>query len=1475
MHARFTVSAKTLATLAFSLSLASPLLARADKLAPLLIGNPPASTDRLNLSEVNKAKPTPLFVVVDTPYEIWSGQGTYLHVAVYDEAFAPVNGATVYLGTKPVGMTDEKGTVVVRNIPRQSDDAGDVSEQWLRAVLVRDGKTSIGEVPFSSYARTPSFESDRLFVYTDRGVYNPGQPILLRVIGWELKGDYKPLVDKEVEIMLLDSRGHVVAGAKPQTDAFGAASLSLPLPDRMPEGNYTLAAQIGQERAQARLRIERITPPSIDIEHTLRRYFTRSEKSLDFTVTLKSFSGAALHNGQLQVTVQHNNQILIDEKRAIDGSESYAFSFADKPIASLKEQLHEGEHFSVVITATDNAGRSDSVRRDLQFVTNPYTAVIEFDKNEYTIGEQVQVQVKLVDIEGVPVRNRQVRLEVEGAKTPKPVNTDANGVALFRLIARSPEDGILVSAFLSDVDKALAQSSATVLERKAMTSKVEQPVVHERRRVSIQVNIQSGYEPTEQFVHGDVVDSSGALVSAFLVPITHEGSRTVARGDFVAPTWGTMLLTLFCAAKKPGSHSAPSRFNVGLLVEGQQITVHPDRALKVELRGLPEQAKPGQSLSVEARITDPRGRKVDAEVGASVVDAAVLSLLNPLETTPEDRFYDPELKVLSNTGSEILTWPVVSRNWGLNLRDIALPPFDFDQPDDRAEFSSRGHAGVGYGYGAVGSFGAGGYGTGAGSSSSSVSYESVGVGNLGAAMDLAASGPPGKVSMSPSSDAPSAAKDVGVNHGVGAGTGALAGRSAEPAVQITIRTRFPETALWLPEAQTKDGTLRFNVTLPDAVTHQAITLVASDKHGGIGMSRHDLPVKQEVSARSDLPASLTSGDEVEVRASLLNLGEQPRKATLRLSSSALEVIGPDSRSVEAPPHLAVSASFRVRASKVGAAPFTLTAEGPGFSDTEQRTLTVLPRGPFATQEHRGTLSRTQTFEKTIEIGSTEDVDATLSLSFPTAATLLSAFTNRDLSPWMLLEEPGAGAVIAYQVERVLTQMKKLTPERRTKLQQAYAEDAALLASSALADGSYAYARTGEASTYLTAKALAGLSALQKAGQPVDMTRLQQAVTALFASQTADGLFDTSDVAFWEGDTLKRREALSAEIYRTICEAGPGAVPSQLRSKLEALGTRMMTLAESSDDPLTAADAALGQHACTWLPNQATISDDRIVSHLIQLRRTGHWEPSWFNAYGGTLEATAAVVEVLARDPVKNAAELRESAQYLLGTRSGFGNWRNGAGTVAVLRALAAFPSLDPEVRSQVRVEVNGHEVTHVDLPAGDPFDAALPLTHLSLTHALKPGNNVVKVSYDGALQVPLLLEERRQVPRASSEHFEVARVVKANEVHAGDETEVELVVSAKQAMHRVAIEEPVPANAAIDPHSLDELQKQGAILEYRLDEHQVVLYLRDLGPKQVQLHYRLFASRSGRADWAPTRVRPIARPEWTESVGTQSDFEVK
>src|SRR5262245_48505325 len=109
--------------------------------APLLGLPAPEGAPAFDAKAVAAKAPKPLFIVIDSPYEIFSGMGSYLHAAVYRADFTPAKGALVYLDAKAVALTDEKGTAVFwRTAPTQERG------QVVRATLEENGQLFAGEV---------------------------------------------------------------------------------------------------------------------------------------------------------------------------------------------------------------------------------------------------------------------------------------------------------------------------------------------------------------------------------------------------------------------------------------------------------------------------------------------------------------------------------------------------------------------------------------------------------------------------------------------------------------------------------------------------------------------------------------------------------------------------------------------------------------------------------------------------------------------------------------------------------------------------------------------------------------------------------------------------------------------------------------------------------------------------------------------------------------------------------------------------------------------------------------------------------------------------------------------------------------------------------------------------------------------------------------------------------------------------------
>jgi hypothetical protein len=1262
-----------------------------------------------------------LRVAVDTPYQIFEGQGTYVHVGAWMPDGQPAAGATVFSLGHEVGTTDEHGTLVFVYPPEGKGPAS--STGYASIAVVADDRC--GEVPFNPYSRTPSFASDHLYVHTDRGIYRPGETIHVRTLGWHLAEDYGPLADKAVEYVLRSDAGETIGAAKQTTDDFGVAAVDFALPTTVAEGLYHLDVSHGTERSSARLQIKNFKPPTIRIEHTIGRFLTSAQDELAFEVGLFPGAGGDFGKGKIVASARAGQRERARVESTVKGSGPHELRFEKTKLAALASALSEGEYAEIVLTIRDDAGREDTLTRNLRFVTNPWVAVLETDKDQYTTKEAVEIVAKVSDLDGVPLRNGEVQLVVDGA-SPRTATTDAAGMARFSLEMGNRNGQVELR--IADVAKPIARTTLVWTAPKSMRSHIPEPVISEGAEATVVVRFPSNIVPVEQVVHLDVVDTSGALVNAVLLPIVQEDGAPVARGSFTAPSWGSMLLTFF-ALGRDRSASADDAGAIGLLTEGQNLVVQPDRELEIVLDGLPETARPGSTVQITATVRDPRGQPVEATLGAAIVDQRVLALQDPLEITPMDQFYNPELRTMSLTGSKMLTWPVVSRNWGGHRHDIALPPFSFkDGGEPSACTFAREPSGGGFGFGGLGLIGKGGGGGGVAES---------GAMPPPAPPAMAKSAPAGAAVEADEAEAPSRS----------ARGGSDPGRPAQPPkLEITVRTQLPDTSLWAPKLRGTGGSISFEATLPDTVGPQELMVVASDKAGGVGVARKTIAQKLPLWAELDLPGRLTAADRISLPVTVHN-------HTGKRGTFSVELMV-DGRSTDRAETLKIddartaTAMLAVAPTTVGAVPYRLTVRGAGHEDVVEGTIRVVPAGVPERTIVRGALSRNAPWKESWTVAS-DDVgtSAMLRVSFPGVTT---AFVGADALASIATHSPlGLGG-------NLLASTRVLRHARASDTSAAQLTELEARAIRAVAeangwqrnDGAFGYWRSGKPSAFVTAFVLEGLLEARAIGLPVDDRVIQRAATWLASDLDRSNLSSVDDIAFWQGKSDLVRIAVTADVFVALA-----SVPQDLRTpdidraRLALRTSFAARIAEPDLDALSAGRAIEGLAKLGALDRDAA---RRTIRRLVDLRDRGHWEPTWFHAYGGGVEATVAMIVAMKTvDPEGFAAQLRDATRWLLATRDAWGLWHNERGTAAAITGLLAHGALPHEIAGTVTVRLDGREVERIAVDPADPFMSTIALAHLTLSDALEPGPHSIEVEYDGALEPAVELVTTRWLPGTS------------------------------------------------------------------------------------------------------------------------------
>ncbi|MEC9441515.1 MAG: MG2 domain-containing protein [Myxococcota bacterium] len=1275
-----------------------------------------------------------LLVAIDTPYQIFDNQGTYVHVAAWHVDGKPAKSARVHVGEFQVGETDEHGSLVFLYPPKGSGGKSALGANMVTVVDTQDENLQ-GSVGFSPNIRTASFASDHLFVYTDRGVYKPGDTISVRAIGWHLKEDYQPLLEADVEFILKDGSGRVVGGAKRTTDEFGISSMQIPLPGTASEGLYTLEVAYKQERQSARLQVREYKPPTVQIEHDLARFITRDQKKLATDVTLRPSAGGTFKAGELELAANYAGTTLFSMKRSVKGNGPHRFEVSDADLAKIKAKAGENSWVKFKLRVRDSIGREDELVREMRFTSNPYVAVIELDKDQYSTGDAVEVVAKIRDLDGVPLREKKVTLDVAGVQME--AKTDGSGTAQFSL--EMPASTTTVKLYIDGVKTPIATQILRWVAPRAMVSHIAQPIIKERQTAKVTVKFPTDIVPAEEVVHMDVVDTSGAIVNAVLLEIKETPDGYIASGEFDSPTWGSMLLTFFALGKRKGASADPGKphYSIGLLTEGQNLVVHPNRELEIVLDGVPDKATPGQELAIQAKIKDANGNLTRASVGAAVVDGRVISLKDPLEITPMDHFYEPTLRTMSTTGSKILSWPVVSRNWGGRIHDIALPPFPYleggrvsdlrprttatldsvdedapsppGEPEPEAEEMMDGLSG----------------------SSSSSGYGS------------------GKGAMAPKKVKISASKIMlgGAGEGGGGmssnGIGGLADKSKEserrsrdsrggaPArpVTITIRTSFEETSFWQPHMRA-DGETTFKAKLPDSIAEQELIVVASDSRGGVGVTRKMVSVEQPLYARADFPKFLRAGERVMIPLEIRNNTGKEETFDLSFQADGLKA-GFDNARVVIPSGSAGGAMIEVTALTQGELPYKIVVSGAGRTDIVEGSVDVEPAGLAMTATSSGSAGKGSSFKKkwTVPADALGN-EATLSVALPSVTTAMVGVehfesTVRDAPLTITADLATAALLLQYAQRRGLD--SGAIADLRKRVMMAVGA----LQFSQHPNGSYSYWRNATPSVYVTAWALEGLVEAQQLDMAVPQETIVKSAEWLARQVDAGGLVEVDSIAFWEGDSEKVRLGITAEVFHVLASMPKSTRTPIIEKTLEKLATSYgKYLEQPTLDPLAAGRAL---QAMTKLGKVETTAAKSIITRLLSARDDRHWEPSWFHAYAGRVDTTTAMIELMVTvDATGYRAEIRDALQWVLSTRESWGAWHSERATAAAARALMAAGLDDKDYSGKLEVYLDGKKVREYKIDGKDPFISALELNHLSLGRALSAGEHEVEVRFDGA-----------------------------------------------------------------------------------------------------------------------------------------------
>jgi uncharacterized protein YfaS (alpha-2-macroglobulin family) len=145
---------------------------------------------------------------------------------------------------------------------------------------------------------------ERIFLFTDRGIYRPGQPVYFKGILMTRDFDtkrYKIVPDANTTVFLHDTEGQETDSVKVRTNAFGSYAGEFRLPQTVMTGEWSIEDETHE--GQAGFQVEEYKRPTFYVEPAPLKGFHRLGDSITVQGTAMAYASAARNDAEVRYRV--------------------------------------------------------------------------------------------------------------------------------------------------------------------------------------------------------------------------------------------------------------------------------------------------------------------------------------------------------------------------------------------------------------------------------------------------------------------------------------------------------------------------------------------------------------------------------------------------------------------------------------------------------------------------------------------------------------------------------------------------------------------------------------------------------------------------------------------------------------------------------------------------------------------------------------------------------------------------------------------------------------------------------------------------------------------------------------------------------------------------------------------------------------------------------------------------------------------
>ena len=640
------------------------------------------------------------------------------------------------------------------------------------------------------------------------------------------------------------------------------------------------------------------------------------------------------------------------------------------------------------------------------------------------------------------------------------------------------------------------------------------------------------------------------------------------------------------------------------------------------------------------------------------------------------------------------------------------------------------------------------------------------------------------------------------------------------------RSDFSETLYWNAGVRTnpRDGTASVEFGLSDSVTTFKARADGFGNNGALGQAVAELASLEPFHLSPKLPPVIVAGDIIESPAVLVNatgnalerIGLIVKAEGLKSSLSGLpSSLAPDSR---------IRAMLRLEPGKAGAYSVTLNAAAGPYADTVTRQLTVLPRGFPVERTASGVVGPAKPFSgkfmlaQDIEPGSIRAVAKV----FPTPLANMEDALNALLrKPHGCFEQTSSTSYPLVMAQQYFMSHAGVSPERIKKASALLEESYKKLVGFESPQKGYEWFGGNPGHEALTAYGLMQFNEMKEV-MPVDGGMLDRTRAWLMSRRDGKGGFERNPKAL---DSFGAAPIPLTNLYILWTLLESGEKPESLQAEIAAA---KKMVAETKDPYLL----ALGANTLFLAGDRAAAQTAAASLQKVQSKDGGlpGAETSITRSGGEALGIETVSLAVLAwlRLGDDYAGSVEQAMAWLF-ERCKAGRFGSTQSTILALKAINAYDAAraKPKASGTLQLTIDGK-------PFGKPvaFDkntqGALEL--LDFSAALSPGEHSLGLVMTGGGEMPFSIEVAYNTSQPASSPecpLRLTTSLSAREVREGEPVDLALTVTAGEA------DVPMPLAviglpAGLEPahERLKELVKAERIAAYEIRGRELVLYWR-------------------------------------------------